>query len=103
MNTMATVSLRVTDSLLKEIAHIEKCWQADRSEVVRRLLVKSLREWRVEEALERLKEHKISIGKAAQESGLTLWDLLALAKEKGIDWTGYSREDAEKDLAELRK
>lgn len=103
MNTMATVSLRVHDSLIKQITRIEKRWQADRSEVVRRLLVKSLHEWRIEDALERLKEHKISIGKAAQESGLMLWDLLALAKERGIDWTDYSREDAEKDLAELRK
>ena len=36
MNTMATISLRVEDSMVGDLEEVEKSWQADRSEVVRR-------------------------------------------------------------------
>jgi len=48
--------------------------------------------------LVKLKEHKISIGKAAKLCGLSLWEMLDLAKQNNIDWTGYSKEDIERDL-----
>lgn len=100
---MATISLRVEDSFVKELEQVEKNWQADRSEVVRRLLSRSLQEWKLEHALERLREGKISIGKAAEESGLSLWEMLEIVKTRAIDWTGYSSEDLERDLLELSK
>ena len=52
----------------------------------------------MQKALEELKEHKISIGKAAKLCGVSLWEMLDLAKQENIDWTGYSKEDLEKDL-----
>ena len=100
---MATISVRVEDSLLKDLGKVEKKWQADRSEVLRRLLVKSMREWKIENALEELRQHQKSIGKVAEECGISLWEMLDLVKEKGIDWTGYSEEDLQRDLAILGK
>lgn len=48
-----------------------------------------------------LRGHKISIGKAAEECGLYLWEMLDFLKENNIDWTNYSKEDLEKDLGVL--
>lgn len=98
MHTMATISLRVEDSFVKELEQVEKNWQADRSEVVRRLLNRSLQEWKIERNLELLREGKISIGKAAEECALPLWEMLEVVKTRAIDWTGYSSEDLERDL-----
>lgn len=103
MHTMATISLRVEDSLVVELEQVEKSWQADRSEVVRRLLTRSLQEWKMEHTLEQLRAGRISIGKAAQFCGISLWEMLELAKTNQVDWTGYSSEDLEKDLALFNK
>ncbi len=100
---MATISLRVEDSFTEELEEVEKSWQADRSEVVRRLLTRSLQEWKVEHALEQLRAGKISIGKAAEQCSWPLWEMVDLVKARAVDWTGYSKEEIEKDLAWLMK
>ena len=96
-----TISVRLEKSLLRELSAIEKDWQADRSEAIRRLLAKAVSSWKVQNALEKLREHKVSMGKAAEECKLSLWEMIDLAKENNIDWTGYSKEDLEKDLKVL--
>tara|TARA_Y100000310_G_scaffold210578_1_gene211221 strand:+ start:1404 stop:1706 length:303 start_codon:yes stop_codon:yes gene_type:complete len=97
-----TISVRVEDKTLTEINKVERKWQTDRSEAIRRLLVDSLRQWKINNALEELRKQSISIGKAAEECNIPLWEMLDLVKEKNIDWTGYSEEDLEKDLAVLQ-
>jgi len=103
MHTMVTISLRVEDSFAGELEEVEKSWQTDRSEVVRRLLVRSLQEWKIDHALELLRASKISIGKAASQCGLSPWEMLDIAKAHNVDWTDYSKEEIEKDIAWLKK
>ena len=93
-----TISVRVDKSLLKDLSMIEKNWQADRSEAIRRLLVKSVSSWKLQNTLEKLREHKISIGKAAEECELSIWEMLDIAKGNNINWTGYSSDDLERDI-----
>jgi|SRR3989344_9539778 len=93
-----TISVRLEEPLLRELSFIEKQWQADRSEAIRRLLVRAISSWKVQDALEKLRKHKTSIGKAANECGLSLWEMFDMIKQEDIDWTGYSKEDAEKDI-----
>ena len=64
-NMTSTISVRIEKPILQALIQVEKKWQTDRSEVVRRLLDKALKEWKLENALELLKEHKISVGKTA--------------------------------------
>lgn len=97
----ATISFRIEKPTLLALTEVEKKWHTDRSEAIRRLLDKALHEWKIENAIERLREHKISIGKAAEECGISLWEMLDLAKEKNVDWTGYSQKDLEKDMTLL--
>ena len=98
----ATISVRLDKSVLKDLAEVEDRWQTDRSEVVRRLLVSSIRELKIKTALEDVAAHKKSIGKAAEECGVSLWEMLELVKERNLDWTGYSEDDLEKDLKLLK-
>lgn len=102
MHTMESISIRIDDSILRDLSKVEKKWQTDRSEAIRRLLVKSVHEWKIENALEEIKLHKKSIGKAAEECGLSKWEVLELLKEKNIDWVDYTKEDLERDLDELK-
>lgn len=93
-----TISVRLDKTLLKDLAEIERNWEADRSEAIRRLLSKAVGSWKLQNALEKLRHHKISIGRAAEECGLHLWEMFDIARENNIDWTGYSKDDLEKDL-----
>lgn len=93
-----TISVRLGEEVLKALASLKREWQIDRSETIRRLLVKALKEWKIESALEKVRERKISVGKAAEECGISLAELLVSLKEKNIDWTGYDEEDLEMDL-----
>lgn len=102
LNTMESVSVRIDNSIIDDLSKVEKKWQIDRSEAIRRLLSKSVQEWKIENALEEIKQHKKSIGKAAQECGIPEWEMLGLLKEKNIDWTEYTKEDLERDLYELK-
>ncbi len=97
----STISVRIERPTLHALLQVEKKWHTDRSEVIRRLLDKALKEWRLENALEQLREHKISVGKAAEECEVSLWEMLDLLKQKNIDWTHYSQKDLERDLALL--
>lgn len=96
-----TISVRLGKSLLKDLSVIEKNWQADRSEAIRRLLAKAVSSWKVQNVVEKLREHKISIGKAAEECEFSLWEMLELVKQNNIDWTAYSKEDLERDIKVL--
>ena len=97
-----TISVRLGKSILKDLAEVENRWQTDRSEAVRRLLVNSLQEEKTKNALDMVARHKTSIGKAAEECGVPVWELLELMKDRNIDWTGYSEDDLEKDLKLLK-
>ncbi len=93
-----TISVRLGEGLIKELLKIERKLQSDRSETIRRLLISAVNEWKIENALEELRQHKISIGKAAEDCAISKWEMIERAKEKNVDWIGYSEEDLKRDL-----
>jgi len=98
---MSTVSVRLdkeTIRLLDEVVDEEK---SERSEIIRRLLHRALREWRVDRAVQLLREGKISVGRAAEVAGITVSEMLELATEQGVT-VGYSLEDLERDLNRIK-
>lgn len=96
-----TISVRLDKDILKDLSKIEKRWRADRSESVRRLLAEAIHSHKIKNALEMLRQHKISIGKAAEDCGVSLWEMLDIARQENIGWTAYSKSDLEKDLKAL--
>jgi predicted HTH domain antitoxin len=97
-----TISVRLEEDFLRDLTTVEKTWHTDRSEAIRRLLGEALKEWKLHHALEQIATHKMSVGKAAEDCGVDMWEMFALVKEKNIDWTGYSDEDLQKDLVLLQ-
>lgn len=98
----STISVRLGKPILKDVTKIEKKWQADRSEVIRRLLVQSIKEWKIKNALEELKARNITISGAAKKAEVSLWKMIDLASQEKIDWIEYNKEDLERDLKLLR-
>ncbi|MFQ5815246.1 MAG: UPF0175 family protein [Candidatus Hydrothermarchaeaceae archaeon] len=74
-----------------------KEYKTDKSEVMRRLLDKGLKQAKLEKVIELLRQHKISMGKAAKLAGVTIYEMIELCKKKEIH-VGYTKEDLRHDL-----
>jgi predicted HTH domain antitoxin len=97
---MKTVTTRIPEDDEQALAELEAELTADRSEVLRRLIRRGLADWRKEKALEQLREHEITIRRAADMADVSYVEMLSLAAEEGID-IGYTTEDLERDLERL--
>lgn len=94
---MKTVTTRIPEDDEEALAELEREMSADRSEVLRRLIRHGLEDWRKEKALDRLRDHEITLRKAAELAGVSYLEMLTLAGEEGID-VGYTSADLERDL-----
>ncbi len=94
---MPTISVRLDKGMLKELEFLMREYKTDKSEVMRRLLDKGLRQAKLEKVLEMLRQHKISVGKAANLVGLTIYEMLELCKKNEIH-VGYTKKDLKRDI-----
>lgn len=99
----STISVRLGKPILKDLVKVEEKWQTDRSEAIRRLLAQAVKDWKVKNALDELRERMITISGAAKKAEIPLWKMMDLAKNEKIDWIEYSKEDLERDLKLLEK
>jgi len=97
---MKTVTTRIPEDDEQMLAELEEEMAADRSEVLRRLIRDGLEEWRKERALEQLRDHSITLRRAAELADVTYVEMLSLATEEGID-TGYTTDDLERDFGRI--
>ena len=94
---MKTVTTRIPEDDEEALAELEEEMSADRSEVLRRLIRQGLDDWRTQRALDQLREHRITLRKAAELADISYGEMLTLAAEEGID-VGYTTDDLERDL-----
>jgi predicted HTH domain antitoxin len=97
---MKTVTTRIPEDDEEVLAELEKEMSADRSEVLRRLIRQGLTDWRREKALEKLRDHSITLRKAAELADVSYVEMLSLAADEGID-IGYTTDDLERDLGNI--
>lgn len=97
---MKTVTTRISEDDEAALSELEEELTADRSEVLRRLIRQGLTDWRKEQALEQLREHNITIRRAAEIADVPYVEMLSLAAEEGID-VGYSTDELERDLGRI--
>lgn len=97
---METVTTRIPEEDEALLAELQEEMSADRSEVLRRLIRQGLADWRRERALDSLREHEVTIRRAAEIAGVDYVEMLTLAVDEGID-VGYTTEDLERDLERL--
>ncbi|MCU4739989.1 UPF0175 family protein [Halobacteria archaeon AArc-m2/3/4] len=97
---MKTVTTRIPEDDEDALSELEEEMSADRSEVLRRLIRQGLADWRRERAVEQLREHRITLRKAAELADVSYVEMVSLAAEEGLD-VGYTTEDLERDLERI--
>ena len=94
---MTIITTRVPDDLAKEVERIAQAEALDKSTTIKRLLIKAVEAWKIDYALKLYQDGKISIGKAAETAGVSLWELLDTIVKRKIP-IQISKEDMEEDL-----
>lgn len=97
---MKVITTRISEDYFKDLQMIEKEEHTDRAEVIRKLLAKGIKEWKVKRALELLRAHKLTLRRAASIASISYVEMLDLASKHGID-IGYSSKDLERDMRSL--
>jgi len=97
---MITVSARIDEELEEEIEEIARKRGVDRSAVIRELLMIGIREMRLKEALELLRERKITVWKAAEMAEITYREILHKLKEYNIPFP-LTKEEVTREIEEI--
>lgn len=92
-----TVTTRVEEELAKIIDSIAKREGMDRSTVIRRFLLRAVKDWLIEKSLDEYEEGKLTLWQAAEKCGLSLWEMINEAKKREIH-VPYTLEELKEDL-----
>jgi len=97
-----TLTTRLPDEMAKQIEEIAEIEKLDKSSVIRRLLDKSIIQWKEEFALKLYQDGEVSLGRAAEISSLSIWEFLEKLAEKKIP-LNYDIADLINDLETVDK
>lgn len=92
-----TITSRLPDEMVEDIERIAEIEKLDKSSIIRRLLSRAIPEWKLEYALKLYQDKKVSIGKAAELSSISIWEFMEKLSQLKIP-INYNLEDLENDL-----
>jgi predicted HTH domain antitoxin len=95
------VSFRLPKELQKELELLSKEEDRDRSEIVRELIKKGLKEKKIEKAVKLYKEGRIYASRAAEIADVSLWRMIEIFRERKVE-AQYGSKELEEDLKVLR-
>jgi len=78
--------LKKHKEVFSELKKFMKEESLEKSASIRKLLSDGLQKWKVEKALRSFEDRKVTFLKAAEMSGMTVWDFADAVREKGIVW-----------------
>ena len=92
---------RVDEDIMAQIKEIEKETQADRAEVIRRLLDEGVKQYRLRKAIALLHDGKVTVSRAAEIAGVSIWDIIEVMRTKRIP-IQHTVDDLRKSLELVR-
>ncbi len=95
-----TLTTRVDEKLAKLIDEVAREEGMDRSTVIRRFLVRAVRDWLIERNLKEYEEGKVTLWQAADRCNISLWEMIEEARKREIR-IPYTLEDLMEDIEDL--
>jgi len=96
------VATRLPRSLVLDLKKIESAEQSDRSTVLRKLLYRAVTDWKKENAAKLYAEGRVSLERAAVNSGASVREMMEYLKARKIP-AQYDVEDLEEDMKSFYK
>ena len=81
------VTAQLTDKLIKDVDEFMKVHGIDRSTAIRKLLAQGLNQWKTERAITAYTDGAVSLMKASEAAGLSVWEFLDELKKRDITIT----------------
>lgn len=78
------INIRIDPELVAALDRVAREESLDRATAIRRLLEQSVRTWELEHAVLGVMRGDLSLGRAAEESGLSAWELLDSTRVAGV-------------------
>jgi len=97
--TEVTVSARIPREMEKEVEDLMREEHLEKSAALRRILHMGLEGYRRDRALRLLSERRVTLSKAAEIAKVSIWEMMALARDRRITWVD---DDLMEDLRERR-
>lgn len=95
-----TISVRIPKEELEEINLILKYKKSTKSNILREVLKKGIKEKKLEIALEKFQNNEATASKAAKIAGIPLTLFLDILQKRGINFH-YNIDDLKDDFADL--
>lgn len=96
---METISVSIPDDLEAELEPYAEAKNIGKSTAIRKLVAERLDDWRTEQALERLEAGEVTLSRAAEISGMSIWEFASRANDENV--TCVSDDHLEADLEDL--
>lgn len=97
MEKGTTITTRLASKAVREIDEIAQKEEVDRSTIVRKFVMKSIKDWMIEKSLEDYQAGKITLWQAAKKSDITLWEMIDEVRKRSVH-VPYTIEDLKDDL-----
>jgi len=98
--TEVTVSARISREMEEEVEELMREEHLEKSAALRKILHLGLEGYWRERALRLLSERKVTLSRAAEIAKISVWEMLALVKERQITWVD---DDVLEDLRDLAR
>ena len=102
MSESQAIGIRLENELLNKISKISKEEKLDRSTIMRILLEEGYKTHIKKKVLEEYKGGKITISKAAEKIGITVWETEQELIKQGFK-SEYSIEDLKEEINQIKK
>jgi predicted HTH domain antitoxin len=99
---VVTVSARIPRSQLREVEKLAEARGMDKSSIVRALLDMGIREEKLRQALELIREGKATVWRASEIAGLDYREMLAALRTHNVPFP-LSVQDMELELKEISR
>ena len=96
------ISIILPDDLKEEIEKLKELHKEEQSSYIRKLLWKSVAQEKLDYALKQYLDDKISLGKAAEIAGISIWEMLDELKKRNITLK-YKISEAELEIEKILK
>ena len=101
MSKVVQLNIRITDDLAEEIEYISQQEALRKSDIARKWLIEGLRRWKLDQAVSRYQMRGITLARAAEEAGVSLYDMMDELQKRGIALDQTTPEDARAEIKAL--
>jgi|SRR3989339_1036632 len=95
------IGIRLPEEMLEKIGRISKRELVDRSTIIRKLVMLGYSNFIKKTAMEEYMRGSITLSNAAEQAGLTIWEMEKYLIENGYK-SDYSIEDFEKEMKMMK-